>query len=242
MASKFDFDSTPWPNGWTGGQYSVLRALLGACLFVHFVRLSVWFWGLSASGDVLSDAGQGSPMAFIANLLGIDDAWALVFAVTIGAAAASLFFAVGLAARWAAFGLCIALAGLYGLDPLLPSQGLTYLGWMLLAQVLMRNTPYGSVSVRGRPDPGGGWRMPGAVLLASWLLLGLSYLYSAHFLVFGPDSCWRRTAPKASLFRRYRAIISARRLRRKKGPAFRTALCSRATAACCLRAARRSGY
>ncbi len=161
MASKFEFESSPWPNGWTGGQYSVLRALLGACLFVHFVRLSVWFWGL--------------------------DTFGLPLAVTIGAAAASLFFAVGLAARWAAFCLCIALAGLYGLDPFLPGQGLTYLGWMLLAHVLMRKTPYGSVAVRGRPDPGGGWRMPVTVLLVSWLLLGLSYMYSALFLVFGAD-------------------------------------------------------
>ncbi|MCY4478216.1 MAG: DCC1-like thiol-disulfide oxidoreductase family protein [Gammaproteobacteria bacterium] len=156
MPNRFGSDFSPWPNGWTGGQYSVLRALLGACLLVHFVQLSMWFRGL--------------PLA-----------------VTIGAAAASLFFAVGLAARWAALCLFIALAGLYGLDPLLPGQGLTYLGWMLLVHALMRKAPYGSLAVRGRPDPGGGWRMPGAVLLGSWLLLGLSYLYSALFLVFGAD-------------------------------------------------------
>ncbi len=29
-------------NGWTGGQYSVYRALLGAYLFVHFLRLVPW--------------------------------------------------------------------------------------------------------------------------------------------------------------------------------------------------------
>ena len=49
------------PNGWTGGQYSLLRVLFGAYLFIHFAHLLPWAGELFSSAGVLAD-GSASPI------------------------------------------------------------------------------------------------------------------------------------------------------------------------------------
>ena len=48
-------------NGWTGGQYSVYRALLGGYLFVHFAMLLPFGGELFSSQGMLPDAST-SPL------------------------------------------------------------------------------------------------------------------------------------------------------------------------------------
>ncbi len=176
-------------NGWTGGQYSVFRLLLGAYLFVHFVRLTPWAWELFSSQGVIPGAWRSPLLGVFANFFGLDDAFGLLIAVTIIAAAASLLLVVGLADKWAAFYLCFALACLYGGDPFIAKQSLHYLGWMLFVHLLIPKAPYGSLAARGRPDPGGGWRFPLVLYAVTLLIFTLSYLFSSYYLIVG-SSWW----------------------------------------------------
>ena len=161
MPGKFGAVWGFWPSGWTGGQYSILRVLLGGFLLSHFVQLSLWAWDLPSG---------------------------LVLAVTLIAVVASLLFIVGIADKWAALFLGFALVFLYGLNPALPKASVTPLVWMLLAHLLMRKAPYGSLAARGRPDPGAGWRFPFPLVLGTWLLLAWSYLLAGHSLTFSPPT------------------------------------------------------
>ena len=133
MAGKLGAFWGYWPPGWTGGQYSIFRVLLGAFLLSHFVQLSIWAWSLPSG---------------------------LVLAATCSAAVASLLFIVGLADKWAALVPGLVLVYLYGRNPALPKASVTPLVWMLLAHLLMPRAPYGSLAARGRPNPGAGWRFP----------------------------------------------------------------------------------
>ena len=150
-----------WPSGWTGGQYSFFRVLLGAFLLSHFVQLTLWAWDLPSG---------------------------LLLAVTLIAAVASLLFIVGIADKWAALILGLAVVFLAGRNPALPKASATCLGWMLLAHLLMPKAPYGSLAARARPDPGAGWRMPFVIGPVTWFILALSYLLAGHSLTFGPQS------------------------------------------------------
>ena len=177
-----------WPFGWTGGQYSIFRVLLGGFLLSHFVQLSLWAWDL--------------PSGF-------------VLAVTLVAAVASLLFIVGIADRWAALFLGLALVYLYGRNPALPKASVTPLVWMLLAHLLMRKAPYGSLAARGRPDPGAGWRFPAALVLGTWLLLAWSYLLAGQFLKFGPQTV-AGSIPAGCVSR---SVLAGLRFPRFSGPA-----------------------
>ena len=186
MGSNSGFGSNLMLNGWTGGQYSVFRVLLGAFLFAHFVQLMPWAWELFSAQVMIADQEQSLLLAALANILGLDHASGLLFAVTIAATAASLLFFAGVADKWGAFYLCFTLACLYGTDPLISKQGLTYLGWMLLGHLLMPKAPYGSLAALGRPDPGGGWRFPFPIYLLTLALLSMSYLYRGYVLGLPP--------------------------------------------------------
>ena len=174
-------------NSWTGGQYSLFRILLGAYLFVHFVHLAPWAWELFSSEGMLPDARQSPLFGVFANIFRLTDAPGFVIAVVITAAAASLLFLAGVADKWAAFYLWLVLASLFGRNPLIANPSLPYVGWMLLAHLFIPSAPYGSWAARGRPHPGGGWRFPGAVFLAAWIVLALSYSYSGYSKLLSPS-------------------------------------------------------
>src|SRR5688572_16316215 len=147
-------------NGWTGGQYSVFRLAFGAYLCVHFSSLVPWGPELFSDRGMLPRA-TASPLAFaFPNLLTAFDAPAVVTALLLGAAGASVLFATGLYDRAAALFLWYVWACLLGRNPLILNPGIPYVGWLLLAHVLLPRAPFGSLAGRGRPDPGGGWRMP----------------------------------------------------------------------------------
>ena len=174
-------------NSWTGGQYSICRILCGVYLFVHFVHLAPWAWELFSSEGMLPEAEQSPLLWLFPNIFGLADSPAFVLAVVISAAAASLFLAVGVADKWAAFYLWLVLASLFGRNSLIANPSLPYVGWMLLAHLFIPKAPYGSWAARGRPDPGGGWRFPPAVFLAAWIVLALSYSYSGYSKLLSPS-------------------------------------------------------
>jgi predicted DCC family thiol-disulfide oxidoreductase YuxK len=176
-------------NGWTGGQYSLFRALFGTYLLVHFARLLPWGTELFSDRGVLPD-GSASPLLHLfPNVLALSDAPATVAALLAAGVALSALFAVGLYDRAAALGLWYVWACLFGRNPLIANPGIPFVGWLLLAHAFLRPAPYGSWAARGRIDPGGGWRMPQAIYLAAWVVLAVGYSYSGYTKLVSPS--WR---------------------------------------------------
>jgi predicted DCC family thiol-disulfide oxidoreductase YuxK len=174
-------------NGWTGGQYSVFRALLGIYLCIHFVHLLPWSAEVFSNQGLLPD-GRLSPLfAAFPNLYWISDAPWFIHATLSLAAAAALAFAVGWHDRLAALCMWIVLAGLFGRNPLISNPSMPYVGFMLLAHLFVPAAPYGSVAARQRTDPDGGWSLPRPVFLAAWTVLALSYTYSGYTKLLSPS-------------------------------------------------------
>jgi len=174
-------------SAWTGGQYSVFRILLGLYLCIHFVHLLPWSTELFSSEGVLPDAHLSPLFAVFPNLFHISDAPWFVHAAVIVSALAALAFAGGWHDRIAAALMWLVLASLFGRNPLIANPSLPYVGFMLLAHLFVPASPYGSVDARNRADPGGDWAPPGAVFLAAWVVLALSYTYSGYTKLLSPS-------------------------------------------------------
>ncbi|MGH7307529.1 MAG: DCC1-like thiol-disulfide oxidoreductase family protein [Candidatus Rokuibacteriota bacterium] len=167
-------------NGWTGGQYSLFRALFGLYLTVHFVALLPWGSEVFSSHGVIPNAGSSPFVHLFPNVLALWDAPAVVTALLAVAVAFSVLFAVGWWDRAAALGLWYALACLFGRNPLTANPSLPFVGWLLLAHVLLPPAPFGSWAGRGAPDARAGWRMPPTIFGAAWVLMAVGYSYSGY--------------------------------------------------------------
>lgn len=122
----------PHPH-WTGGQYSLCRALFSLALAAALVS------------SLLATRARVPP-----GLIGVEAA----------AVAAALCLAAGFHDRAAAVVLLAAGAALLVLG-LLPARFVTVaVAWLLAAHCFAPPAPYGSWAALGRTDPGGGWRMP----------------------------------------------------------------------------------
>lgn len=174
-------------NGWTGGQYSVFRALLGIYLCIHFVHLLPWSAELFSSTGVLPEGRLSPIFGLFPNLFAISDAPWFVYATLCMSAAAAAAFAAGWHDRLMALGMWLVLASLFGRNPLIANPSLPYVGFMLLAHLFVPRAPYGAVSARGRADPDAGWSLPRPVFLAAWVVLALSYSYSGYTKLLSPS-------------------------------------------------------
>jgi predicted DCC family thiol-disulfide oxidoreductase YuxK len=174
-------------NGWTGGQYSLVRVAFGTYLFVHFAQLVPWAAELFSNQGVLSD-GRASPLLHLfPNVLALWDGPVFVTALVAAAAALSIPFAAGIGDRFAAVAIWYIWACLHGRMPLISNPGLPYVGWLLLAHAALPPAPYGSWAARGRADPENGWRMPAGIFLAAWILMALGYTYSGLTKLVSPS-------------------------------------------------------
>ena len=168
-------------NGWTGGQYSIVRAIFGAYLFIHFVALIPWAQEVFA--QILPR--EASPfLRLFPNILAIAD---IATPLVIVAAIASIFLAIGLYDRVAAVLIWYVLACLFGRNPLIANPSLPYAGWLLLAHAFVPAAPFGSWTARGRVDPRGGWTMPPALFAAMWIVMSLGYTFSGWTKLVSPS-------------------------------------------------------
>jgi predicted DCC family thiol-disulfide oxidoreductase YuxK len=176
-------------NGWTGGQYSIFRAVFALYLLVHFLQLLPWGAELFSNRGALPD-GSASPLLHLfPNILALNDSPGMVTALLTLGTLLSVLFGIGLYDRAAALGLWYIWACLFGRDPLISNPSIPFVGWMLLAHLFLPPAPYGSLAARGRVDPGGGWRMPPAIFAAAWIVLALAYTYSGYTKLVSPS--WR---------------------------------------------------
>jgi predicted DCC family thiol-disulfide oxidoreductase YuxK len=174
-------------NQWTGGQYSLFRAVFGVYLFVHFAQLVPWGAELFSNRGVLADGAASPVLRLFPNVLALFDGPVFVTSLLVAAAGASLMLAVGWRDRVAAVGLWYVLACLFGRNPLIANPGLPYVGLLLLAHACLPRAPYGSLERRSLTDPGGDWRMPREIYLVVWILMALGYSYSGYTKLISPS-------------------------------------------------------
>lgn len=174
-------------NGWTGGQYSLVRLLFGAYLLVHFVQLVPWAGELFSRRGALPDGAASPLLGLFPNLLALWDAPALATALVVVAAGLSVLLALGFYDRVAAVALWYLWACFHGRMPLIANPSLPYIGWLLLAHACLPAAPYGSLAARGRTDPGNNWRMPEGIFLAAWIVMAAAYAYSGVTKLVSPS-------------------------------------------------------
>jgi predicted DCC family thiol-disulfide oxidoreductase YuxK len=174
-------------NGWTGGQYSLFRAIFGSYLFVHFAGLVPWGPELFSNRGVLPD-GSASPLLHLfPNILALADSPIVVQGLLLLAAGLSLLFATGWRDRTAALLLWCLWTSFFGWNPLIANPSLPYVGWLLLAHAALPAAPYGSWAARGRADPRGSWKMLPPIFLVAWILMAAGYTYSGFVKLGSPS-------------------------------------------------------
>lgn len=176
-------------GGWTGGQLSLVRSILGAYVAFYLLRLLPHATELFSRDGVLPDASASPLVGVFPNVLGALDSPAAVRSWTAAGIACALVFAAGFRTRWFAVATWFVWACLHGRNPLLADAGVAWIGWLLLFFAALPERPYGSLSARGRVDPGGGWRFPAPLFGALWLLASASYFVSG--LAKLSDASWR---------------------------------------------------
>jgi hypothetical protein len=174
-------------NGWTAGQYRLVRAIFGSYLLIHFVQLAPWAAELFSNQGVLSDSRASPLLHLFPNVLALCDTPTFVTGLVIAAAALSVALAVGFHDRLAAVLLWYFLACLHGRMPLISNPGLPYVGWLLLAHASIPELPSWSQIVPDHADPSKAWRMPECIFLASWILMALGYTYSGFAKLISPS-------------------------------------------------------
>lgn len=167
-------------NEWTGGQYSIFRALFGAYLLIHFAQLVPWGAELFSRNGVLPSADASPLLYLFPNILALYDAPAFVTALLVAACGLSLMLALGWRDRMAAVALWYLWACLFGRNPLIANPGLPYVGLLLLVHACLPRAPYGSWERRCEADPGTSWRMPQELYAVVWVLMALGYSYSGY--------------------------------------------------------------
>jgi len=174
-------------NGWTGGQYSVYRAIFGGYLFVHYLRLVRWGPELFSREGLLPDPWASPLVRLFPNILSVWDSATLVRCLLVLAAGLGVLLAIGAWDRLAAAALWYLGACLLGRNPLIANPALPFVGWLLLAHAFLPGAPYGSLAARGRNDPRGHWRMTPAIYGVAWLLMALGYSYSGFMKLGSPS-------------------------------------------------------
>ena len=171
----------PPAHGWSGGQFSLVRAALGTYLALHFLWLLPWGKELFSNQGVLPKATLSpliSSLPWFPNLLALIDSPLAVTLLLLVATALSLAFAFGHHTRACALVLWLIWASLLGRNPLILNPGIPYVGWMLLLCAALPGKPFLSLGARGRQDPAGSWHLPSSLYHVAWAVMAWGYTYS----------------------------------------------------------------
>src|SRR5262245_52037125 len=145
----------------TGGQYSLGRALLGSGLFG---------WAALRTAQAMAGPAESGPGALGLAASGTEVA-AVDVALLVLLGTCALLFAAGWHDRLAAVLALASWAVLAFRAPSPAGPAILAFGWLLLAHLFVPKAPYGSIAARGRPDPVGGWHLPAPIWIATWVVL-----------------------------------------------------------------------
>jgi len=175
---------------WTGGQYSLVRALFGAWLLFGALRLLPWEARFEELPFVYPPDHSSSVLDSFVNVFWWNrEPWVVTSALAI-CAIASVLFAAGSFHRIAAAVLAYVWSCFATSFPLAPTPGVPWIVVLLLAHLTLPPAPYGSWVARGRPDPEGAWRIHLPVFQLAWAMLLLGCIIDV-FDRLGDDP-WRR--------------------------------------------------
>jgi predicted DCC family thiol-disulfide oxidoreductase YuxK len=136
---------------------------------------------------MLPDGTQSPLLSLFPNLLALVDAPRFVEGLVAVAAVAAGAFACGYHDKVAAFFLWYVLACLFGRNPLIANPALPYVGWMLLAHLLIPSKPLALPSqAKGSIAPAR-WEMPIPIFVAAWIAMALAYSYSGYTKLLSPS-------------------------------------------------------
>src|SRR5688572_13886207 len=127
--------------------------------------------------------GSASPLFdLLPNVLALSDAPKSVGALLALASVAAVLFMFGVCDKSAALVMWYVLACIYARNPLIGNPGLPYVGWMLLAHVLIP-----SAWLRGELPHSLAQQSPRPIFIAAWIVLALSYTYSGYTKLLSPS-------------------------------------------------------
>jgi predicted DCC family thiol-disulfide oxidoreductase YuxK len=183
------------PHAWTGGQYSMFRALLGFSLAGHFA------WLLLFGADLLvlpSTAGIHSPVSdWLVEAIGPASAGEFLRGMLVLGIGLQLLLAVGWRDRASALVLALMWASLCGRDPRMPVIGQAIVILLLLLHAAMPRAPYGSLEAYGRLDPRGHWKHNSRLWGVGWCVLAVVCGVTVGFLLASPlVDLWAVTSPQ----------------------------------------------
>ena len=168
------------PRGaWTGGQWSVVRALLGIFIAVHCAGL------VPRTAEIVA-SDPSSLFRFVPSPLWIANTAPVATSMALAGTAAGILIGIGLRDRIAALVAAWMLLAISARAPLTANASLPFVLLLLLVHAAMQRAPYGSLEARGRLDPGGSWRPNSGAWLALWIALAVGYAASGLFALTGP--------------------------------------------------------
>ncbi|MGH1538983.1 MAG: DCC1-like thiol-disulfide oxidoreductase family protein [Arenicella sp.] len=170
----------------TGGQYSLIRALLGIYLCIHFVHLMPYGKEIFSNEGILP-ASLSPLLGIIPNPLQFYDSPTVVLCLLTLGSAASVLLMVGKYDRIAAIVITIILGWLYARNPLIANPSLPVVGWMLVAHACLPKAPFGSLAARNAPEQWLQWHFPKGIWIAAWILLAVAYSYSGYTKLLSPS-------------------------------------------------------
>jgi len=177
LASKPSRRRSLGENGWTPRGYALYRALLGSYLFVHFALLIPYGAELFSSAGMLPHAEASPLFEVLPSLLWHFDAPWVVTTLLGFAALSGAALALGVADRAAAVAAWFVLACTFGRNPLIANPSLPYVGWLLLAHVLVPKVPSARALLRRRCERDG-WKLPAPLFAGAWIVMATGYTYS----------------------------------------------------------------
>ena len=169
---------------WTGGQYSLYRALLGAFLVVHFTMLLPYGAELFGAGGVLQSASLSPYIGALPNPLALLDTPSFVITLLSIGTLSGLALTLGWFDRVAAVLAAVILGWLYQRNPLVANPSLPLLGFLLVLHAFVPSRPFGSLAAWRVGGADRNWRLPRHLHHAAWVVLALSYSHSGITKLF----------------------------------------------------------
>ena len=169
---------------WTGGQYSLYRALLGAYLITHFTMLIPYGAEVFGAGGAVASASLSPYIGALPNPLAILDSPAGVTTLLGIGALCALALAAGWFDRVGAILAALILGWLYQRNPLIANPSLPLVGFLLVLHAFVPPRPFGSLAAVRAGGAEREWRLPAHLHSAAWVVLAVSYSHSGITKLF----------------------------------------------------------
>lgn len=154
-------------------QFALWRSLFGAYLAYYFLATLPYAAELYSSEGIFSNSTLNWTYGYFPNILDHFDSSFFVEGMIAILAALSLFLTVGWGRQASALLLWYGMACLMNRNILTVDPSLAFIGWLLIALVLIPAGEPLSLSRKGRK-----WYMPAYIYWGAWLTLGLAYTAS----------------------------------------------------------------